>query len=63
MKIDLTKSFAIILHLEKATDRLEKIKKITDKNIQPKFKFQFKQIFIQSGISSIDSKIQDNLFT
>jgi len=31
MKIDLTKAFAIILHLEKATDRLEKIQKITDK--------------------------------
>jgi hypothetical protein len=31
MKIDLTKSFIIILHLEKAIDRLEKIKKITDK--------------------------------
>lgn len=31
MIIDLTKAFCIILHLEKATDRLEKIKKITDK--------------------------------
>jgi hypothetical protein len=54
MIVDLTKSFCIILHLEKAIDRLENIEKITEKI--PNYK-----IWLADDINTYDSNKRNKL--